>query len=352
MGAHPSILFMNAKPSALGIDIGGANLKAAHANGAALLQPFELWRRPADLSSALAELVRRFPPADRYALTMTGELCDCFETKREGVHAILDAMEAVVSRERLRVWTTAGHFVSGDEARSAYVEVAAANWHALATFGGRFAPHGSSLLVDVGSTTTDVIPLRDGVPLPKGKTDTERLRTGELLYTGGRRTSVCALVGKGVMAEVFATIRDVLLVLEFEKDDPDDRSTADGRPATRHFAHARLARMLGGDGELISPTETQAFARQVFDRQQALIVQSMREVAASLPAPIRTVILSGSSHSLAGWAWITFTADMDHFVVDAMRVIELSKEIGPSASAAACAYALAVLATEGSHAWL
>jgi uncharacterized hydantoinase/oxoprolinase family protein len=121
------------------------------------------------------------------------------------------------------------------------------------------------LLVDVGSTTTDVIPLRDGVPVPKGKTDTERLR---------------------------------------------------------------------------------------FDRQQALIVQSMREVAASLPAPIRTVILSGSSHSLAGWAWITFTADIDHFVVDAMRVIELSKEIGPSASAAACAYALAVLATEGSHAWL
>jgi probable H4MPT-linked C1 transfer pathway protein len=343
---------MNAKPSALGLDIGGANLKAAHSNGAALLQPFELWRRPRDLADALAELVRRFPPADRYAVTMTGELCDCFETKREGVHTILDAIETVVPRERLRIWTTAGRFVSIDEARRAYLEVAAANWHALATFGGRFAPDGSSLLVDVGSTTTDVIPLRDGVPVPRGKTDIERLRTGELLYTGGRRTPVCALVGKGVMAEVFATVRDVLLVLEFEKDDPDDRSTADGRPATQHFAHARLARMLGGDGKLISSTETQAFARQVFDRQQALMVQSMREVAASLPAPIRTVILSGSSLWLAGRAWITFTAEKDHVEVDAMRLIDLSKQIGPSASAAACAYALAVLATEGSHAWV
>jgi (4-(4-[2-(gamma-L-glutamylamino)ethyl]phenoxymethyl)furan-2-yl)methanamine synthase len=342
---------MNANPSALGLDIGGANLKAVHSNGAAILQPFELWRRPADLAAALAELVRQLPPADRYALTMTGELCDCFETKREGVNAIIDALEAVVPRERLRVWTTAGRFVSVEEARPAHLEVAAANWHALATFGGRFAPHGTGLVVDIGSTTTDVIPLHDGVPVPRGKTDSERLRTGELLYTGGRRTPVCALVGKGVMAEVFATVRDVYLVLNLEKDDPNDRSTADGRPATRHFAHARLARMLGGDGELMSKTETQAFAQHVLDRQQARIVQSMREVAAPLPPPIRTVVLSGSSHWLAVFAWTTLHAEMDPFGVDAIREIQLSKEIGRCASAAACAHALAVLATEHSHAW-
>jgi (4-(4-[2-(gamma-L-glutamylamino)ethyl]phenoxymethyl)furan-2-yl)methanamine synthase len=342
---------MNANPSALGLDIGGANLKGAHSDGTAVLQPFELWRRRADLPAALAELLSQLPPADRYALTMTGELCDCFETKREGVNVILDAMEAVVPRDRVRIWTTAGRFIALEYARAKYLEVAAANWHALATFGGRFAPHGSGLVVDIGSTTTDVIPLHDGVPVPRGKTDSERLRTGELLYTGGRRTPVCALVGKGVMAEVFATVRDVYLVLNLEKDDPDDRSTADGRPATRHFAHARLARMLGGDGELMSKTETQAFAQHVLDRQQAQIVQSMREVAAPLPPPIRTVVLSGSSHWLAVLAWTTLHAEMGPFGVDNIREIQLSKEIGRCASAAACAHALAVLATEHSHAW-
>ena len=39
--------------SVLGLDIGGANLKAAHSAGLARLMPFELWKYPAGLASAL-----------------------------------------------------------------------------------------------------------------------------------------------------------------------------------------------------------------------------------------------------------------------------------------------------------
>jgi (4-(4-[2-(gamma-L-glutamylamino)ethyl]phenoxymethyl)furan-2-yl)methanamine synthase len=343
---------MNANPSALGLDIGGANLKAVHSNGAAILQPFELWRRPVDLAAALAELVRQLPPADRYALTMTGELCDCFETKRAGVNAILDAAGRVLPVDRVRVWTTDGDLVTIDAALKVPLHVAAANWHALATFAGRYVPDGSGLVIDAGSTTTDVVPLQDGVPVPRGKTDAERLRTGELVYTGGRRTPVCALAGERVMAEMFATVRDVLLVLDLEEEDAADRSTADGRPATKHWAHARLARMLGDDGDVTPWAETQALARRVFDRQQALLIQAIGEVVGRLSSPLMAVVVSGSAEYLVLRAWASFARQTAHVGLDAARPIELSTRIGSTASTAACAYALAVLATERSHAWL
>ena len=77
----------------LALDIGGANLKAAHASGAIRSVPFEVWRRPQDLARALADLVAGFPQFDRVAVTMTAELCDCFATKAEGVRAVLEAVE-------------------------------------------------------------------------------------------------------------------------------------------------------------------------------------------------------------------------------------------------------------------
>ncbi len=47
----------------LGLDVGGANVKAAHESGATLTRAFPLWRRPSDLPHVLDEMVRRLPPA-------------------------------------------------------------------------------------------------------------------------------------------------------------------------------------------------------------------------------------------------------------------------------------------------
>src|SRR5256885_9284124 len=61
-----------------------------------------------------------------------------------------------------------------------------------------------ALLLDTGSTTTDIIPMINGVPVPVGRTDPHRLGTGELVYTGVRRTPVCAVLGSEGTPEVFA----------------------------------------------------------------------------------------------------------------------------------------------------
>src|SRR5438477_275211 len=80
----------------LGLDVGGANLKAAHTDGTARSRPFALWKEPAALAERLRSLRGEFPAFDRLAVTMTGELCDCFATRREGVRHILNAVAAVV----------------------------------------------------------------------------------------------------------------------------------------------------------------------------------------------------------------------------------------------------------------
>src|SRR5687767_7074797 len=112
----------------LGLDIGGANLKAATADRRAVSVPFPLWKQPDRLPAALAELVAKFPDADELAITMTGELCDCFETKRDGVHAIIKAVRSTSGGKRIRVWSTDGAFMESEQAKADHPKVAAANW--------------------------------------------------------------------------------------------------------------------------------------------------------------------------------------------------------------------------------
>ncbi|HLQ46390.1 MAG TPA: hydantoinase/oxoprolinase family protein, partial [Planctomycetaceae bacterium] len=201
----------------LGLDIGGANLKAATETAEAMSLPFEIWRAPERLADALLPFLDRFAAAELLAVTMTAELADCFATKAEGINHVLRSVEAVTGTRPIRVWQTSGEFVSPDEAREEPRLTAAANWHAQATFVGRLVPSCSAMLIDIGSTTSDLIPLVNGLPMPAGRTDVERLQSGELVYCGVRRTPLCALVDHvplgdadcAVAAELFATTLDV-----------------------------------------------------------------------------------------------------------------------------------------------
>ena len=323
----------------LALDIGGANLKAAQAGGT-ILQPFELWKRPGDLPEALRQLLRRLLPSDVLAVTMTGELCDCFASKRQGVHAILDAVEAVAGSKLVRVWSTDGQLWDIRTARVSPLKVAAANWLALATYASRLVPVGSALLIDVGSTTTDVIPLHDGRPAARGRTDPERLRSGELLYTGVRRTPVCALLGAEGAAEFFATTLDVYLLTDDLPEQPEDRRTADGRPATRAAARARLARMVCGDEETCTPEEVVALARRLARRQRGLLASAVTKVSALLPERPRAMVTAGSGEFLA-------RATLRELVgLAALPVCSLAEQFDPEVSQAACAFALMILAQE------
>jgi hypothetical protein len=325
--------------SVLGLDVGGANLKAVHTSGAACTAPFALWKDPAGLTDALRVLVASLPPADRLAVTMTGELCDCFENKRQGVHAILGAVEVVAASKPVQVWRNDGRFVDLAAARQQPHPVAAANWLALATFAGRFAPKGPALLIDIGSTTTDIVPLVNGQPVPRGRTDPERLRCSELTYLGVRRTPLCALRGD-LAAELFATTQDLFLILNWLPEEPENRNTPDGRPATRAAAHARLARMLCADLETSTEEERMKMAHVLLVNVVYRLISSVEVVVKRLPGKPETVVLSGEGD------FLTRVVLQEQKAFPPCRPVQLATELGAERSKAACAYAVAVLAAE------
>jgi probable H4MPT-linked C1 transfer pathway protein len=352
----------------LGLDIGGANLKAATADKQAVSVPFALWKQPENLPAALTDLVGRFSGIEELAVTMTGELCDCFETKRQGVEAIIAAVRRASEGRTIRVWTTDGVFEDSEEAKRDYLKVAASNWHALATLAGQYVPHGRAILIDVGSTTTDIIPIQDGVPVPKGKTDHDRLASKELVYTGVRRTPLCALMGWRGAAELFATTLDAYLILGFIPEDTADCDTADGREATKARARVRLCRMYGGEPDTIPEERIEQLVQWIFQEQierlkrcANLIRLRMLNLPEPEPDPFArlpdqpmallgrrnrrlrkqrvTFIVSGSGEFLA--------RKVAESKYSSLNDISLSDRLGPEVSACAPAYAVAVLATEG-----
>lgn len=274
---------MKASQRIVGIDVGGANLKLAcwHSRDEVVCsaQVFELWKFPDQLARATAELISQLGGADVLAVTMTGELADCFATRREGVARILGQLSEVVPPADTHVYTVDGQWLSPAAAIADPWRVAASNWHALAHWLSCWPSTSqvcrNALVIDIGSTTVDIIPVVDGQIITPARTDRQRLELGQLVYTGIARTPVCALVDQfvidhvtiPVMAELFATVDDAYLLLGLIPESASDCHTADGRPRTIAAAHGRLARMIGEDTETLALAQASSLAEQVLTAQ-------------------------------------------------------------------------------------
>lgn len=339
---------MNETPESwIALDVGGANIKAAHTAGPARTLPFELWKRPDDLKLVLASLAATFPPCDRVALTMTAELCDCYPTKQVGVNAVLDAVLDAFLGRPMAVWGVDGQFHDVSAIRRQPALAAAANWLALATLVARLVPDGVGLLIDIGTTTTDLIPLDHGQAAAQGRTDTERLQNGELVYAGVRRTPICALATElpfrgsptGLAAELFASTLDVYLTLDEIPPDPKDLSTADGRPATKAASRDRLARMIGTDRDAFTDHDALAFAHEADEALLARLAKVAARACRSTIGIPQVAVVAGSGEFLARRL-------APRIIERGGTIIGLNKAWGAVASSAGCAHALLVLATE------
>ena len=178
----------------LAFDIGGANLKIADGQGYAVSVAFPLWKEPGRLTEKLRQAIEQAPPSDQIAVTMTGELADCFATKQEGVTFIVEAVQAAADARGLKVYINTGVLVGPEIVLQNPLLGAATNWHALASYAGRYVREGTTLLIDAGSTTCDIIPIEHGGPATDAVDDLQRLLTGQLLYTGVERSPGCAIL--------------------------------------------------------------------------------------------------------------------------------------------------------------
>jgi probable H4MPT-linked C1 transfer pathway protein len=286
--------------STLAVDIGGANTKAAWLEGGSLRtvsRPFEVWHDPRGLSAVLREVAGR--SACPTAITMTAELSDAFRTKREGVAFVLDAAEDALGDRPLSVLTTAGELVCIGAARARPWDVAAANW--VATALAVADAHPDALLIDVGSTTTDIVPIAAGRVVASGHNDLERLLAGELVYTGVLRTNLAAIAPRvpvqgswcPVSSECFAISGDVHLVLGRLPQEAYDCPTPDGRPAAIAFARERIARLVCADIEQLDGSEIDAIAAFLSGEQLRQVEDAARRVQPPLP-PDAPVVAVGS----------------------------------------------------------
>jgi (4-(4-[2-(gamma-L-glutamylamino)ethyl]phenoxymethyl)furan-2-yl)methanamine synthase len=241
----------------IGWDVGGAHLKAARAENGIITQAAQiaspLWLEPETLERAFLEAEVTLGDAPLNAVTMTGELCDAFATRAEGVTRLAAMMTRLLGPRRIIFYAGRLGFVDESEIPKRTVEIASANWHASAALTAKRAQN--AVFVDTGSTTTDIIPIANGEPANAGVTDAERLSHGELVYTGIARSFLMSgpkLVPYGgrwtpLMNEWFATMADVYRILGRLPEGADLMEAADGREKTVAASRARLARMVGRD---------------------------------------------------------------------------------------------------------
>jgi (4-(4-[2-(gamma-L-glutamylamino)ethyl]phenoxymethyl)furan-2-yl)methanamine synthase len=327
----------------IGWDIGGAHLKAArvrHGQVEAVVQAATpLWLGLDSLHAAFDAFRAELGHADHHAITMTGELCDAFPSRREGVAGL-----AAIAADRLApgspsLYAGRAGFVELGEAASHAADIASANWHASAAVVALKIR--DALFIDIGSTTTDIIPIVAGRIAAVGYTDAERLASGELIYTGMTRSFVMSFAPRApfggawtpLMNEYFASSADVHRILGDLPDGADKMATADGREKTVEASRTRLARMIGREADEGAASEWDALAAWFAEAQ-------IRQIADA-------VVLRLSRNDVPAGAPVMTAGVGEGVAAEVARrlgrsSIGFSSLISASAEAAHCAPAVAV----------
>ena len=280
----------------IGLDIGGANLKICTSHGSCRQIPFALWQRKNELSEMLYELLVELRSetacdSNQVVATMTGELADCFENREQGVGFIVDSLTQACQQLDCTpplFYRLDRTFVKPELAKSEWRLVAAANWNAIANWIAMDLPRKISLdtqhcvLVDLGSTTCDIIPILNHRLLEPMADDYQRLVERRMVYAGIKRTPICSLLDElqlgdqsiPLAREFFATILDSCLILGLLPEDKLSTNTADGRPATKTDARRRLAKMICLD-EDIDEQLLRSLATESLNRLRNLVVSAI-----------------------------------------------------------------------------
>jgi probable H4MPT-linked C1 transfer pathway protein len=279
----------------IGLDIGGANTKAAFfetENGAlkelrTVLEYFPVWKSGKEQLPKLLKKIKSLAGSiemDGVGVTVTAELSDAYMTKKEGINHVLDSVVQVFGDAPLFVLDVEANLLSVKDAQRVPLRVASANWAATGWMVSQAIKN--CIVVDVGSTTTSIIPVIEGNVAAEGKTDMEKLQNGELVYSGSLRTNVATIVkevpvhGKmtRVSSELFAQSGDVHLLLGSIREEEYTSETCDGRGKTRREAAARLARVVCADTDMLTEQEITDMARYVYDVQVEQIAGGLKQV--------------------------------------------------------------------------
>lgn len=289
-----------------GFDIGGANTDLAIVdfddktheikNIATDFEYLPMWSNKEDLGDTLLNLIQKtdvsgggIDSIDGIGISMTAELVDAYETKKEGVLDIAnktkEAFENISSKNIPIAFIGTNNVLSIEEIQKNPLEIAAANWIATAEIAAKIDPN--CIFIDTGSTTTDIIPVKNGKECAKGRSDYERLATGELVYTGTLRTNLASFLDEikfddkdfNVASELFAITADVYNVLDKITIDDYVCHTCDGAGKSKEESARRISRVLCADLDILSFDDIVKISKYIHKKQVQQIANSLSKVA-------------------------------------------------------------------------
>ena len=335
----------------IGWDIGGVHLKAVRAEDGRIVKAAQyaspLRSGTGLLREALVTARKDMGRGDRNVITMTGELADIFSSREDGV----EQLSSIAERELGNVSIYAGPtgFVTVGQAARHTMQIASANWHASAALVANHRK--TALFIDVGSTTTDVVPIADTQVVARGYTDAQRLAVGELVYTGLVRSFVMATAGGAplnglwttLVNENFATMADVHRILGTLPPGVDLMSTADGREKSVLASRARLARMLGCDAGNADIRTWDLLARWFAEAQ-------IRAIADAVMLVISSCIATSAAPVIAAGIGVGVVAEVARRLELSWERFDELLDVAPEAREAVCycapAAALTALASQ------
>ena len=276
-----------------GFDIGGANTDLAvldFENGE--MKDIEvdfaylpMWSNNDDLSQVLVELIENICPVSEIGavgISMTAELVDAYDTKKDGVLDVVKKCEDTFSCPIAYVGIDG--MLSRKEIEKNPLKAAAANWIATAQIATLISDN--CIFIDTGSTTTDIIPIKNGNECAIGKSDFDRSATGELVYTGTLRTNLASFLDKvelngkeyRVASELFAQTADVYTVLDLISEDYYVCDTFDGESKSKRDCSKRIARVVCADLEMLSQDDIVEMSKFIHQKQIEQIADGLKQV--------------------------------------------------------------------------
>lgn len=276
-----------------GFDIGGANTDLAVIdfedgeikNMDVDFAYLPMWSNNDDLSQVLVELIENICPVseiDAVGISMTAELVDAYDTKKDGVLDIVKKCEETFTCPIAYVGVDG--MISKSEIEKDPLKAAAANWIATAQIATLISDN--CIFIDTGSTTTDIIPIKEGRECAIGKSDFDRSATGELVYTGTLRTNLASFLDKvelngkeyRVASELFAQTADVYMVLDLITEDDYICDTFDGEGKSKIDCARRIARVVCADLEMLSMDDIVEMSEVIHQKQIAQIADGLKQV--------------------------------------------------------------------------
>ena len=276
-----------------GFDIGGANTDLAVIdfedgeikNIEVDFAYLPMWSNNDDLSHVLVELIENICPVseiDAVGISMTAELVDAYDTKKDGVLDIVKKCEETFTCPIAYVGVDG--MISKSEIEKDPLKAAAANWIATAQIATLISDN--CIFIDTGSTTTDIIPIKEGRECAIGKSDFDRSATGELVYTGTLRTNLASFLDKvelngkeyRVASELFAQTADVYMVLDLITEDDYICDTFDGEGKSKIDCARRIARVVCADLEMLSMEDIVEMSEVIHQKQIAQIADGLKQV--------------------------------------------------------------------------